>query len=209
LLPPTGWSVQRARDPKPAFACRVQSSINSLLLRIILTIYYCNIINILQHTPHRAAGCSLLPAVVVIESVRMVRLYLLLLFVPLLQAQQTVTIQTSSEGAGQPALVWVPTGIQGAVPLIVHLHSWSSHFNSSEAWQIALKEAQKRNWAFVSPEFRGPNERPEACASPVARQDILDSVDYMKQKYLIDPKRVYLLGGSGGKAANGICATGE
>ncbi|HZO56690.1 MAG TPA: prolyl oligopeptidase family serine peptidase [Bryobacteraceae bacterium] len=128
----------------------------------------------------------------------MVRLHLLLLFVPLLQAQQTVTIQASSDGAAQPALVWVPTGIQGTLPLVVHLHSWSSHFDSSEAWQIALKEAQKRNWAFVSPEFRGPNERPEACASPIARQDILDSVDYMKQKYPIDSKRVYLLGGSGG-----------
>ena len=120
------------------------------------------------------------------------------MFVPLLPGQETVSLPASTDGAPQPALVWFPTGVNTAVPLVVHLHSWSSHYNSSEAWQIALKEAQKRNWAFVGPEFRGPNDRPEACASPTARQDVLDAVDYMRRNYKIDLKRVYLLGGSGG-----------
>lgn len=133
-----------------------------------------------------------------IKSIRMVGRYLLLLFVSLLPAQETVTIRATTEGSAQPALVWFPTGSRAPVPLVVHLHSWSSHYNSSEAWQIALAEAQKRKWAFVAPEFRGPNERPEACASPAARQDVLDAVDYMTKNYKIDANRIYLLGGSGG-----------
>ncbi|MEP7361742.1 MAG: prolyl oligopeptidase family serine peptidase [Acidobacteriota bacterium] len=128
----------------------------------------------------------------------MARAHLLLLFVSLLPAQQTVSIPATSDGAMQPAVVWFPTGISTPVPLVVHLHSWSSHFDSSEAWRLALKEAQKRNWAFVGPEFRGPNDRPEACASPTARQDILDAVNYMRKNHKIDAKRIYLLGSSGG-----------
>jgi acetyl esterase/lipase len=56
----------------------------------------------------------------------------------------------------------------------------------------------KRGWAFISPEFRGPNDKPEACASAQARQDVLDAVDYMVRRGGIDERRIYLLGGSGG-----------
>ena len=133
-----------------------------------------------------------------IKSFRMVRRHLLLLFVSLLPAQETVSIRATTDGTSQPAVVWFPTGAHAPVPLVVHLHSWSSHYNSSEAWQVALAEAQKRNWAFIAPEFRGPNERPEACASPRARQDVLDAVEHMTRNHTIDRKRIYLLGGSGG-----------
>jgi len=141
--------------------------------------------------------CYDTPAVM-IESHSMPRIALLLLFVPLLSGQQTVSIPAPAGGSAQPALVWSPVDRAGPVPLVVHLHSWSSHFDSSEAWRVALAEAQKRKWAFVGPEFRGPNDRPEACASPMARQDILDAVDYMSRNYNIDQERIYLLGGSGG-----------
>lgn len=128
----------------------------------------------------------------------MLRTYLLLLFAAVLPAQQKITLPSTLDGAAQPIFVWFPTGVTKRVPLVVHLHSWSAHFDSSEAWQVALKEAQDRQWAFVAPEFRGPNERPEACASPEARQDILDAVDYMYRRYPIDRSRTFLLGGSGG-----------
>ena len=80
----------------------------------------------------------------------MARLYLLLLFVSLLHSQQTVSILDTSDATSQPSLVWFPTGVSGNIPLLVHLHSWSSHYDSSDAWRIALAEAQKRNWAFVA-----------------------------------------------------------
>ena len=53
-------------------------------------------------------------------------------------------------------------------------------------------------WVLVAPDFRGPNNRPEACASELASQDILDAVDYAKKHARIDSSRITLLGGSGG-----------
>ena len=48
------------------------------------------------------------------------------------------------------------------------------------------------------PHFRGPNRNPQACASPQARQDILDALDWAIKTYPIDKKRIYLCGASGG-----------
>jgi len=161
--------------------------------------------------------------------------HLLLFFVATLHAQSTIHIPSSLDRSLQPAAIWFPTAPAKPVPLIVHLHSWSSHYDTTEAnrgrrdpqaipgkqgapvsvvrgskeaaWQIALAEAKKRNWAFLAPEFRGPNDRPESCASPLARQDILDAVKYMTTHYQIDKRRIFLLGGSGGGHMTLIMAT--
>jgi len=133
--------------------------------------------------------------------------HLLLLFVATLPAQTTIQVSSTLDRSLQPAAIWIPTAPTRPVPLVVHLHSWSSHYNNSEAWKVALEEAQKRNWAFLAPEFRGPNDHPDACASPLARQDILDAVQYMTTHYQIDRKRIFLLGGSGGGHMTLIMAT--
>jgi dipeptidyl aminopeptidase/acylaminoacyl peptidase len=51
---------------------------------------------------------------------------------------------------------------------------------------------------FVGPNFRGPNETPDACASDLAVQDILDSVEYARKQARVDERRIYLVGSSGG-----------
>ena len=61
-----------------------------------------------------------------------------------------------------------------------------------------LDETRRRGWAVIVPNFRGPNNTPEACASDLAVQDVLDSVDFARQRAPIDNKRIYLLGSSGG-----------
>src|SRR5690606_37074546 len=58
--------------------------------------------------------------------------------------------------------------------------------------------AAARGWLCVMPNFRGPNQQPEACASALAQADILDAVDWVKAHYRIDPTRIYLCGASGG-----------
>lgn len=110
---------------------------------------------------------------------------------------QDIAIASTKDGAQQRALYYAPGG-ETPVPLLVHLHSWSSDYKSSESLKEALREAAARGWAFVSPDFRGPNNRPEACASALAIQDILDAVGYARSQAKIDAKRIYLLGGSGG-----------
>jgi len=107
----------------------------------------------------------------------------------------------SSMDATEQQIIWFCPENAGAeassrpVPLLVFLHSWSGGFEQGVSL-IAL--AKKKGWALVVPDFRGPNNRPEACASELASSDILDAVDYARKHAHIDPTRIYLLGGSGG-----------
>jgi pimeloyl-ACP methyl ester carboxylesterase len=112
-------------------------------------------------------------------------------------------IKSSKDGAQQPALFYVPPGAlatdKGArVPLLVFLHSWSTDYKTTGGVAEAVGECRRRGWAFLSPDFRGVNDHPEACASDLAVEDVLDSVKYAKQQARVDEKRVYLLGSSGG-----------
>jgi pimeloyl-ACP methyl ester carboxylesterase len=111
-----------------------------------------------------------------------------------------VTITSSADGSAQPAIFWMPPGAAAEesgppVPLVVFLHSWSTDLMTSGP---ALEQSQKRGWIFAGPNFRGPNNQPEACASDLAVQDVLDSVEYARQRARVDEERVYLVGGSGG-----------
>lgn len=124
-------------------------------------------------------------------------LLILTLLAPALPAAdlETVQIRSSLDGQMQSALLHIPPEAKaGPVPLLVHLHSWSADYKSSSK----MEEARRSGWAFVSPDFRGPNNRPEACASRLAVQDVLDAVAYVRSRAKIDRRRIYLVGGSGG-----------
>lgn len=111
---------------------------------------------------------------------------------------ETVEIRSSLDGAAQQAVADIPESKYGPVPLLVHLHSWSSRFDTSNNFAGIRAEAKRRGWAFVSPDFRGVNDHPEACGSELAMQDVLDAVEWMKQRTPIDARRIYLAGSSGG-----------
>jgi sialate O-acetylesterase len=111
---------------------------------------------------------------------------------------ETVSIRSSLDQSEQQALVDLPAAARGAVPLLVHLHTWSAVFDDSTDLAVAREEARKRGWAFVSPNFRGRNDHPEACGSELAVQDVLDAVNYMRKPVQIDERRIYLAGVSGG-----------
>lgn len=86
---------------------------------------------------------------------------------------------------------------EGPRPLLVVLHNWSAdldRFDGSD-W---VPVAADRNWHMIFPDFRGANDRPEACGSMLARQDVLDAVDYVVEQYDVDTSRIYLAGVSGG-----------
>ncbi|MEZ5404196.1 MAG: sialate O-acetylesterase [Bryobacteraceae bacterium] len=125
------------------------------------------------------------------------RSFSLLLLAAALASAETVTIHSTLDGAPQQLLLDLPAG-SAAVPLLVHLHSWSATFDKSSELDTAREEARKRGWAFVSPDFRGPNDKPEACGSEASIQDVLDAVDEARRRGAIDERRIYLLGGSGG-----------
>jgi poly(3-hydroxybutyrate) depolymerase len=111
-------------------------------------------------------------------------------------ALSEVRIDSSRDGAAQTVRYWAPPSPAADVPLLVFLHTWSSDVRSNyPEW---VKEAVRRGWIFVQPDFRGPNDRPEACGSAFAQQDVLDAVDWACRKFPVDRSRIYLAGASGG-----------
>lgn len=115
-------------------------------------------------------------------------------------AMNEITVVSTLDGSPEPNLFFFPEG-QTGVPLLVGLHTWSyDRFNQVSEM---LPRCQARNWALLLPEFRGPNKTDnprarQACASPLARQDILDAVEHVLAHYALDARRIFLLGGSGG-----------
>ncbi|MBU1736133.1 MAG: prolyl oligopeptidase family serine peptidase [Verrucomicrobia bacterium] len=109
----------------------------------------------------------------------------------------TVTIVSSMDGSEQKALFYFPPESApdqkgDPVPLLVQLHTWSFNYTQCTGYP------RDKKWAMIAPDFRGPNNRPEACASKLAIQDVLDVVAYAKKTARIDESRIYLSGWSGG-----------
>ncbi|MFO7975805.1 MAG: prolyl oligopeptidase family serine peptidase [Candidatus Hydrogenedentota bacterium] len=108
---------------------------------------------------------------------------------------KTITVKSTIDETEQPCLFVKAKGNEPR-PLLVFLHTWSNGYDlDTGEWR---DEAARYNWHFLQPHFRGPNNNPEACASPLARQDILDALDYVLEHYAVDKHRVYLAGASGG-----------
>jgi len=109
---------------------------------------------------------------------------------------QEVRHTSAGDDSQQPALFYAPE-TNAPVPLLVGLHTWSCDYRMADGAPYAEWCVQK-GWAFVYPNFRGPNNEPAACGSQLVVQDILGAVDYAKEHAYVDPKRVYLCGASGG-----------
>lgn len=108
-------------------------------------------------------------------------------------------IKSSFDGTDQPCYFWAPEKAKTeAVPLVVGLHTWSCSYTQLSHYAGVRKSAEERGWAFVGPNFRGPNSTPPACGGDPAVQDIVDAVNYAKTQVKIDPRRIYIIGGSGG-----------
>ena len=94
---------------------------------------------------------------------------------------------------------------EGAVPLVVALHSWSADYKQTlhadiEAWCV------EQGWAYLHPNFRGRNRTPEATGSELVVEDIVSAVAYAKRVARIDASSIYLVGTSGGGYASLLMA---
>jgi poly(3-hydroxybutyrate) depolymerase len=107
-----------------------------------------------------------------------------------------VRIPSSEDEHVQPALFYEPDA-EGARPLLVVLHSWSvGHLQHLD---IPFAQfARDNGWVFIHPHFRGANDNPEATASDLAVQDVVDAARFAAEHANVDPTRVYLTGFSGG-----------
>jgi esterase/lipase len=81
-------------------------------------------------------------------------------------------------------------------PLVVELHSWSNSASSQE--KILAVQSHAKGWNFIFPNFRGVNNHPKACCSDFVIADIDEAIDWALKNMPVDPKRIYVVGNSGG-----------
>ncbi|WP_299984883.1 prolyl oligopeptidase family serine peptidase [uncultured Pontibacter sp.] len=117
-----------------------------------------------------------------------------------------VKIKSTLDGNEQPALFYT-SETTGPRPLLVMLHSWSSEYLQEVSIPFALW-SKEYDWAFIHPNYRGKFNKPEAMASDLAIQDLVDAVNYSKANAEIDESRIYILGSSGG-AMTALVAAGR
>jgi lysophospholipase L1-like esterase len=94
---------------------------------------------------------------------------------------QKAMLRRSTKGIGQP--------------LIVSLHTWSGDYTQNDPLTL---DVLLRDYNYIHPDFRGPNNRPEACGSPLAVSDIEDAVCFALKETGADPRQVHVVGVSGG-----------
>jgi poly(3-hydroxybutyrate) depolymerase len=116
------------------------------------------------------------------------------------QTKQKIIITSSVDQSNQPCYFILPRDYDKdksqRYPVLMALHTWSSSVEQNNTdWEA---EAYKQGWIYVFPHFRGPNNRPQACGSKIAQQDILDALAYAKSTFRTDNQRIYLAGVSGG-----------
>lgn len=80
-------------------------------------------------------------------------------------------------------------------PLIVSLHTWSGNYKQEDA---LCKEILRCDYNFIHPDFRGPNNTPEACGSNLVISDIEDAIRYAVANGNVNPDEVHVIGASGG-----------
>jgi dipeptidyl aminopeptidase/acylaminoacyl peptidase len=107
-------------------------------------------------------------------------------------------VVSTKDSHAQPVRYYVPPEVKSPVPLVVLLHTWSGDYTQNTYLSKIMPEIERRRWAIIHPNFRGPNKHADACASDLAIQDVLDAVAFMKHKTSIDPHRIYLIGVGGG-----------
>jgi len=111
---------------------------------------------------------------------------------------------SSADNTNQPAVFFKPEKDE-AVPLLVGLHTWSGNYRQGGSIPY-VKWCIEKKWAFIHPDFRGPNSNPKACGSEFVVKDIVSAVNFAKQAANIDDRRIYLVGVSGGGYASLLMA---
>ena len=109
-----------------------------------------------------------------------------------------IQVVSTLDGTMQDSYVIRPSGAETTAPrpLLVVLHTWG---NTLESWSPTLEaDTRTRDWIVLYPNFRGASDHPEACGSPLAQQDVLDAVTWVRANYQIDSSRIYVTGWSGG-----------
>jgi len=111
-------------------------------------------------------------------------------------APEVVSIPSSYDGNLQKIKYIEAPG--GRRPLLVALHTWSYDYTQDDVSSEYFRRCAERGWHCIFPDFRGANDGPEACGSEAALNDIIDAVRWAQERFDVDPRRIFLVGASGG-----------
>jgi lysophospholipase L1-like esterase/pimeloyl-ACP methyl ester carboxylesterase len=103
-------------------------------------------------------------------------------------------IKSSVDGSMQKAIIY-KSQQAAPQPLIISLHSWSGDYNQEDP---LAKEILLRDWNYIHPDFRGPNNKPEACGSDLVIADLEDAIQFALKNGAVDTANVHIIGVSGG-----------
>ncbi len=107
---------------------------------------------------------------------------------------QQVQIKSTSDSSWQKA--WFYRSSKSTrQPLIISLHTWSGDYNQEDP---LAKEVLLRDWNYIHPDFRGPNNTPNACGSPLVIADLEDAIRFVIKNGTVDTTNVHIIGVSGG-----------
>ena len=104
-----------------------------------------------------------------------------------------VDIPSRRDGEIQKAYLFRATAKRR--PLVISLHTWSADYTQKDP---LAPLAVEKDWNYCHPDFRGRNNRPEACLSPGAVDDLQDAVDFARDATGADAENVFVAGVSGG-----------
>lgn len=105
-----------------------------------------------------------------------------------------IKITSSMDGKEQPAWFYKSSD-NNARPLIISLHTWSGGYEQKDtlSWQCIEKD-----YNYIHPHFRGPNNTYEACGSQLVISDIDDAISYAIRNANVDTNEIHIIGTSGG-----------
>ncbi len=107
---------------------------------------------------------------------------------------QEIEIPSSLDDSLQKAYFYKSTAISPQ-PLIVSLHTWSGDYSQQDPLAQQIVE---KNWNYIHPDFRGPNDTYQACGSKWVIQDIEDAITFAIQEGNVDTAEIHIIGASGG-----------
>jgi hypothetical protein len=108
---------------------------------------------------------------------------------------QKDSIVSSLDGVVQRFYYYSSIGAEKK-PLVVFLHQWSSDYTSFK--NSLAPQAKEKNWNYIHPDFRGPNNQPKACGSKYVIEDIDEAIDWAITHLPVDTSLIYVVGASGG-----------
>lgn len=110
------------------------------------------------------------------------------------QAFELVQIHSPIDDSIQWAYFYKSTE-KSSQPLIISLHTWSGDYRQEDP--IATL-CLKNNFNYIHPDFRGSNNKPQACCSQLALSDIDEAITFALSNSMVKPNAIYLIGVSGG-----------